>query len=179
MQQTSCITLTIDTVLSLASTHDRGRPSKAEELEIKRTLQPYFAKSHSATFASQKTGYNIKTVTKYYSKFKQEILESETPDFIQRCMEEKEKTLYAYDTLIDSLYDDITDVEHLIEVAKQTGDIAQAAKLYGLKLKIKEDIGNYVSAKINLTNTATAGDTAKLIRGNTNDTQSNTMEKIP
>lgn len=178
MQQTRCITLTIDAILSLEHTLDRGRPTKAEELEIERTLQPFFAKSYSATFTAQITGHNIKTVTKHYSKFKQEILESETPDFIQRCTEEKEKTLYAYDSLIHSLYDDKKDVEHLIDVAKKTGNIAQAEKLYKLKLKIIEDIGDLVSAKINLTNTATAGDTAKLLRGDKNDTQSNTMETI-
>ncbi|MGI0056363.1 MAG: hypothetical protein ACREAK_03185 [Nitrosarchaeum sp.] len=178
MQQTRCITLTIDAILSLEHALDRGRPTKAEELEIVRTLQPFFAQSYSATFTSQKTGYNIKTTAKYFSKFKEEIIESETPDFIQRCREEKEKTLYTYDNLIYNLYDDKKDIEHLIEVAKKTGNIAQAEKLYRLKLKIIEDIANLVSAKINLTNTATAGDTTKLIRGDKNDTQSDKMETI-
>ena len=80
--------------------------------------------------------------------------------------------------MLSTLYEDKKDIEHLIEVAKKMGNLPQVEKLYRLKLKINQDIGNFVSAKINLTNTATAGDTAKLIRGNTNDTQSNTMEKI-
>ena len=178
MQNQQLIAVTVDAILSHDNAHERGRPSKAEELQIERTLWPLFTKLYSARFAAQKTGYNIKTVAKYFNKFKQELLESETPDFIQRCREEKERCLYSYDILLSTLYEDKKDIEHLIEVAKKTGNLPQVEKLYRLKLKINQDIGNFVSAKINLTNTATAGDTAKLIRGNTNDTQSNTMEKI-
>jgi len=179
MQNQQLIAVTVDAILSQANAHDRGRPSKAEELQIERTLRPFFAKSYSATFTAQKTEYNIKTVIKYFSKFKQELLESETPDFIQRCREEKERGLFAYDNLIYSLYEDKKDIEHLIEVAKKTGNLLEAKKLYQLKLKIDQDIGNFVSAKINLTNTATAVDIAKLLQGeDKNDTQSDKMEKI-
>ena len=178
MQNQQLIAITVDAILSQANAHDRGRPSKTEELQIERTLRPFFAKSYLATFTAQKTEYNIKTVTRYFSKFKQELLESETPDFIQRCREEKERCLFAYDNLIDSLYEDQKDIEHLIEVVKQMGNLPQAEKLYRLKMKIKQDIGNFVSAKINLTNTATAGDIAKLVQGeDTNDTRSDKMEK--
>jgi len=179
MPHTNCITLTIDTVLSQESNHERGRPTKAEELQIERKLRSYFAQGFSASYVSQQTGYNIKTILKHYSKFKKEILESENPDFIQRCIEEKEKTLYVYDNLIYNLYEDRAEIEKLIEVSKKLGNIPQAERLYKLKLKITEDIANLVSAKINLTNTATAGDTAKLIRGNNNDTKSDKMETIP
>lgn len=179
MQTQQLIAVTVDTILSQDNAHERGRPSKAEELQIERILRPFFAKSHSATFTAEKTEYNIKTVTKYFSKFKQELLESETPDFIQRCREEKERCLFAYDDLIYSLYEDKKDIEYLIEVAKKIGNLSQVEKLYRLKLKIMQDIGNFVSAKINLTNSATAGDTAKLLQGeNINDIQSDKMEKI-
>ncbi len=173
------IAVSVDAILELDNAHNRGRPSKAGELEIEKRLQPFFTKSYSATFTSQKTGYNIKTVTKYYSKFKQELLDSETPDFIQRCKEEKEKCLFAYDDLIYSQYEDKKEIEQLIDVAKKTGNLSQAEKLYRLKLKINEHIGNLVSAKINLTNTATATDVAKLLQGgDKDDTQPNKMEKI-
>lgn len=178
MQTQKLIGVAVDAILSQDNTHDRGRPSKAEELQIERTLRPFFAKSYSATFTKQKTRYDIKTVTKYFSKFKQELLESETPDFIQRCKEEKERCLFSYDNLINTLYEDMKDIEYLIKVAKKMGDLPQAEKLYRLKLKISQDIGNFVSAKINLTNTATAVDVAKLLQeGNKNDTQSDKMEK--
>ena len=174
------IAVQVDAILELDNAHNRGRPSKAGELEIEKRLQPFFTKSYSATFTSQKTGYNIKTVTKYYIKFKQELLESETPGFIQRCKEEKEKCLFAYDDLIYSQYEDKKEIEQLIDVAQKIGNLSQAEKLYRLKLKYNEQIGNFVSAKVNLTNTATAADVAKLLQGgDKDDTQSNKMEKIP
>jgi hypothetical protein len=169
MQNEECITLTVDSILVKYNAHDRGRPSKAEELEIERILQPFFAKSYSATFASKKTGYNIKTVAKYYNKFKEEILESETPDFVKRCKEEKEKSLYAYDELIYSLYEDRKDIERLIDASKNIGDLINVAKLYRIKLKINEDIANFVSAKTNLVNTATVADITNYLENNKND----------
>jgi len=163
MQEEKHITLTVDAILVQDNVHDRGRPSKAEELEIEQTLQTFFIKTYSATFTAKKTGYNIKTVTKYYNQFKQEILESETLDFVKRCKEEKEKCLYAYDELIYSLYEDRKDIERLIDASEKIGDLQNVTKLYRTKLKINEDIGNFVSAKINLSNTATVADTAKLL----------------
>jgi len=163
MQHQKYITPTVDAVLVQANAHDRGRPSKAQELEIERKLQTFFIKTYSATFTAKKTGYNIKTVTKYYNQFKQEILESETTDFVKRCKEEKEKCLYAYDELIYSLYEDRKDIERLIDASEKIGDLQNITKLYRTKLKINEDIGNFVAAKINLSNTATAVDTAKLL----------------
>ena len=163
MQEEKHITLTVDAILVQDNVHDRGRPSKAEELEIEQTLQTFFIKTYSATFTAKKTGYNIKTVAKYYNQFKQEILESETLDFVKRCKEEKEKCLYAYDELIYSLYEDRKDIERLIDASEKIGDLQNVTKLYRTKLKINEDIGNFVSAKINLSNTPTVADTAKLL----------------
>jgi len=78
MQQGKYITLTVDAILVQANAHDRGRPSKAQELEIERELRPFFIKLYSATFTAKKTGYDIKTVAKYFAEFKKEILESES-----------------------------------------------------------------------------------------------------
>jgi len=164
MQDEKFTTLTADSILVPANAHDRGRPSMAEELEIGRTLQTFFSKTYSATFTAKKTGYNIKTVTKYFAEFKKEILESETRDFVKRCKEEKEKCLYSYDELIYSLYEDRKDVERLIDASEKIGDLQNVTKLYRIKLKINVDIGNFVSAKTNLSNTATAADTEKILR---------------
>jgi len=157
------ITPRVNAILTQANAHNRGRPSKAQELEIERTLQTFFIKTYSATFTAKKTGYDIKTVAKYFAEFKKEIIESETTDFVKRCKEEKEKCLYAYDELIYSLYEDRKDIERLIHASEKIGDLQNVTKLYRTKLKINEDIGNFVSAKINLSNTATVADTAKLL----------------
>lgn len=163
MQNEECITLAVDAILVKDNAHDRGRPSKAQELETDRVLRPFFIKLFSATFTAKKTGYNIKTVAKYFAEFKKEILESETTEFIQRSSETKERGILAFDELIYSLYEDRKDIERLIDASEKIGDLNNVTKLYRIKLKISEDIGNFVSAKINLSNTATVADTAKML----------------
>jgi len=163
MQDEKFTTLTADSILVPPNAHDRGRPSKAEELEIERTLQTFFSKTYSATFTAKKTGYNIKTVTKYFAEFKKEILETETTEFVQRSRETKERGLLAYDELLYSLYNDKKEIEHLIDVAKKIADLRTVEKCYRIKMKINKDIAEVIAAKINLENTATVGDTAKLV----------------
>jgi len=165
MQNQKYITPTVDAILVQANEHNRGRPSKAQELEIERTLWPFFTKLYSATFTAKKTGYDIKTVAKYFVEFKKEILESETREFVQRSRETKERGLLAYDELLYSLYNDKEEVEHLIDVVKKIGDLRAAEKWYRIKMKINKDITEVIAAKINLENTATADDVAKVLQG--------------
>jgi len=165
MQHEKYTTLAIDAILVQSNVHDRGRPTKAEELEIERELRPFFTKLYSATFTAEKTKYNIKTVAKYFIKFKKEILESETGDFIQRSRETKERGLLAYDELLYSLYIDKEEVEHLIGVTKKILDLRTAEKWYKIKMKINKDVTEVIAAKINLENTATVDDITKFLQG--------------
>jgi len=165
MQEGKYITPTVDPILVQANAHDRGRPSSAQELEIERTLRPFFTKLYSATFTAKKTKYNIKTVAKYFAEFKKEILESETTEFVQRSRETKERGLLAYDELLYSLYNDKEEVEHLIDVAKKIADLRTAERWYKIKMKINKDITEVIAAKINLENTATVDDIAKFLQG--------------
>ena len=165
MQHQKYLALTVDAVLVQANAHNKGRPSKAQELEIERELWPFFTKLYSATFTAKKTGYDIKTVAKYFVEFKKEILESETREFVQRSRETKERGLLAYDELLYSLYNDKEEVEHLIDVVKKIGDLRTVEKWYRIKMKINKDITEVIAAKINLENTATADDIAKVLQG--------------
>jgi len=122
MQHQKYLALTVDAVLVQANAHNRGRPSKAQELEIERELWPFFTKLYSATFTAKKTGYDIKTVAKYFVEFKKEILESETREFVQRSRETKERGLLAYDELLYSLYEDRKDIERLVDASEKIGD---------------------------------------------------------
>ncbi len=165
MQRQKHIVQTVDAILVQANAHNRGRPSKPQELEIERELRPFFTKLFSATFTSKKTGYDIKTVARYFVEFKKEILESETRDFVQRSRETKERGLVAYDELLFSLYNDKEEVEHLIDVAKKIADLRTIEKWYRIKMKINKDIAEIITVKINLENTATADDIAKFLQG--------------
>jgi len=165
MQHQKYIMPTVDAILVQANDHNRGRPSKAQELEIERELWPFFTKLYSATFTAKKTGYDIKTVAKYFVEFKKEILESETREFVQRSRETKERGLLAYDELLYSLYEDRKDIERLVDASEKIGDLRTVEKWYRIKMKINKDITEVISAKINLENTATADDVVKILQG--------------
>lgn len=136
--------------------HVQGRPTKGEQLNIERTLRPYFENSISATITASQTGFDIKTVLKYFNQWKNEILESENGEFFKRCKEEKERCLLTYEKRIFSLVKDENEIELLIDAAKNSRNLPNLEKLYKLKLKITETIGKFVAARLNLINAATA-----------------------
>ena len=55
-------------------THGSGRPSSANRLQIELRLRPYFERGASASATAQLTGYNIKTVCRYFEKWTRQIL---------------------------------------------------------------------------------------------------------
>jgi len=132
---------------------------------VRYMVLPFFSRLYSATFTAKKTGYNIKTVAKYFVEFKKEILESETTEFVQRSRETKERGLLAYDEQLYSLYNDKEEVENLIDVAKKIDDLRIVEKWYRIKMKINKDITEVIASKINLENTAVVDDIAKFLQG--------------
>jgi len=136
-------------------THDQGRPTKQEQIEIERKLRPYFEIGDSATQTARRTGLNIKTVLRYFDQWYEEIEKSEQSNFIKRCKKQKERELISLSNEISSLNDDKKEIELLIEASRKAGNFAYVEKFYKLKLKIVETIGKFSSARINLTNAPT------------------------
>jgi hypothetical protein len=136
--------------------HTNGRPSKYEQIKIERELRPYFEGSYSAYFTAQKTGFDIKTVHRYFNKWSQEVFDSENSDFLKRVKEQKERAVIYLDNEINSLTTSKKEVEVIIEAAKRAGDFNLYEKLTRLELKIIDSIGKFVSEKLNLVNAATS-----------------------
>ena len=164
MKHTQQVALTVDAIL-VAATHDRGRPTKAEEMQIEITLRPFFARSYSATFTAHKTGYDIKTVLRHFENFKKEILAAVTQDFIERSKETKEQYLATCDEMLYSDYEELKHIENIIAAAEAVGELQLVEKFYNLKRKIKKEILDVSSSKINVTNTATAADISQILKG--------------
>ena len=118
--------------------HEKGRPSLNVQLEIERTLRPYFENSISAPVTAQRTGFDIKTVNKYFKDWYKEIAESETIDFIAKCKEEKARSLVMLENQICSLDEDKKQIQKLIDASKQTGNLAYLEKFIKIKLKITD-----------------------------------------
>ena len=133
----------------------RGRPTKSAQADIQRQLRPYYQKSISAYTTAKLTGIDIKTVCRYFNKWYRDIMESEERDFIQRCKQQKEQCVLAYDTQIYSLNEDKDELDKLIQNLKRSGNLSLMERLYNLKLKVTEKICSFVAAKTNLINVPT------------------------
>ncbi len=132
--------------------HERGRPSRGEQANIEKKLRPYYEKYIYAVLKDTKNGFNIKTLFNYFNKWHKEIMESEKQDFIQRCKQQKEQCILAYDEQIFSLNEDKDELGRLIQSSKRSGNLSLMERLFNLKLKTTEKIGSFVAAKINLVN---------------------------
>lgn len=78
----------------------RGRPSKGTQVQIVSNIRPYFEKALSATFTANKTGYDVKTVCKYFNEWSKQLVEDEDKDFVQRQKEAKEHAILNLDYII-------------------------------------------------------------------------------
>jgi len=81
----------VDAILVPAHTFSRGRPSNAQELQIERKLRDCFTKFYSTSFTVEHTGHDVKTVKKYFKKFKDDLMQNEAIDFPQRFHEAQMK----------------------------------------------------------------------------------------
>jgi hypothetical protein len=153
----------LNALLRKTFTKGRGRPSKTDEIQIELELRPYFVNSISSYTTAQKTGHDIKTVSRYFNKFKTEMFSSANQEFLERCREQRERSLLGYNDLLASVLQDKKNVEDLIELALNQGQLATADRLYKTKIKLNEQIGQYISAQLELVTHPTA-DIEKYLR---------------
>ena len=140
----------VDAILVPAHTFSRGRPSNSQEIQIERKLRDCFTKFYSTSSTVKHTGHDVKTVKKYFKKFKDELMQNEEIDFPQRFSEAKERNILALDEILHSLYHDKDEIEQQIIDAKNKNDPHLVDKLYRTKLKFTEEIKNIVVEKINI-----------------------------
>jgi len=152
----------VDAILVPEHTFSRGRPSNAQEIQIERKLRDCFTKFYSTSFTVKHTGHDVKTVKKYFKKFKDELMQNEEIDFRQRFHEAKERYILALDEIQNSLSQDIDDIEQQIIDAKNQNDPHLVEKLYRTKLKFTQEIKNTLVDKMNLITVAMPNDYAKV-----------------
>ena len=139
-----------------------GRPTLQEQNKNKKILQSFYQKGISASATSKATKLNSKTVSKYFSEWDKNILESEDKDFLRRSKIAKERTLQSLDNEIISLDNYEKEINSIKNIVRKTGNVLHFVKLYSLKLKISDQKFKMFSAKINLINTPTFDDMIQL-----------------
>lgn len=137
---------------------ERGRPSKAEQLQIERKLRPYFARMLSVLLAAKETGININTVKKYYKLWSDEIKAIEHPDFIERSKTIIRNSNLSLDHQLSKLYKLQETLEKQINhnIKQNNGIPNLSLGLYKVSILLSEKISDLILKKTNLTVTPTA-----------------------
>lgn len=78
----------------------RGRPGVKEISEAKKKCYEYYKDFKTVTFCAEKTGYDRKTVTKYYKGFGDATLEEDEEKFIKMQKINKNRIIYKLESII-------------------------------------------------------------------------------
>lgn len=90
----------------------KGRPSRAERIQIRQDLQPYYEKRMPAYKVAQITEHDAKTVNRYYDQFDAEIYGYEMKNFVKRYEKTKMRTARIFDGLIRKSQELLEDVDN-------------------------------------------------------------------
>jgi hypothetical protein len=125
---------------------NRGRPIIQEQVQIERTLRPYFERNLSASFTARMTKYNVKTVCKYFDELADQIRESEEKDFVEREKKERERIRLSFDNIIFEEYELLDEIKKEIAKYKQK-DQAVPRYLIASQLEILRTISSMTEKK--------------------------------
>ena len=87
----------------MSSTRQAGRPSKAEETDIKLTLWPYFVDGCKTAITAEDTEIPINTVKRHFRIWSAKIFKNEEKEFFRTCKIAKERTLLKIDERLKNL----------------------------------------------------------------------------
>lgn len=139
--------------------HKKGRPSRAERIQIRKDLEPYYERKVPAYKAAKITGYDTKTVNKYYEEFYREIYGHETKNFVERFEKERIRYAISLDNLIYESYEMLEEIKSLIRKSKDKGDMIPSHLIQNHSGIIKE-ISHLAEKRASLLMHPDAGDMA-------------------
>ncbi len=92
-----------------------GRPTIIKQLKIKEDVRKFFSRGFHIEDICRVTGYNRKTVTKYYSALAEEIEKEQTKEFAERERDARKRTKLCYNDLLCNEYANRDKIEKMIE----------------------------------------------------------------
>lgn len=146
-----------------------GRPSNKDQHEIIETLKKFYEKGIGIKATAKETGYNYKTVRRYFRKWDKQLLQNDDCDFIKRCRVEKERIINALDHEIlecDKKEQEYNAVAQQYLKSEGFAEYEKASKLYW---KAKTQKNQLMAQKINLVNTPLVDTIRELQKGDKNN----------
>ncbi|MDE1770564.1 MAG: hypothetical protein KGI28_08450 [Thaumarchaeota archaeon] len=96
-----------------------GRPSKGEQIQMQKVLRKYFERGISATSVSSETGYNIKTVCKYFDEWAEQIMDLDRKDFFEQQKLDRVQIISSFDKQIIDAYKFLDEISEQISYSKK------------------------------------------------------------
>lgn len=134
----------------------RGRPTLQDQKKIKEIIFSYYENNVESITTSRKTGFNYKTILKYYSLWNTELFLSEKNDFLTRLKITKEKNILMFDNSLISIIKEQKQIQSQLNQTLLVGDLFNFEKLSNLNLKTRDQLLKVLSSKNALIGTPTA-----------------------
>ena len=126
--------------------HKKGRPTNQEQKKIIETLQKCYSRNYSPSFATKITGFNPKTIYKFYDSIDRQIKQIENKTFFEKIQAQRERINYVYDSQLHEYYQLLDHVNDEIKQKKLKNE-ETPRYLLNYKLKIMENISNLQEKK--------------------------------
>jgi len=89
---------------------EHGRPSRSSQLDVQNNLRKYYDLGLSARTAAQKTHTNIKTATKYFAEWTEQIMEQQKSDFMEIHRIERARIIASFEMQISDAADSLEQI---------------------------------------------------------------------
>jgi len=108
--------------LSDTESHRKGRPTKSAQLDIQDKISECYSRGLSAAATSKITGYDIKTVTKYFNESYNEVKKSQRKNFLERQEEERLREIQCNDFLMAEEFDNYDTIKDEINRTRKNNE---------------------------------------------------------
>ncbi len=125
---------------------NQGRPSNLSQMQMQEKLQYYFSYNISERLVAEKINVNIKTVSKYFSQWRQEQAERQKIDYIKNDKARRAQIILALEQQILDGLDSLEDVKSRIQEFK-TRNESPPNYLLPHKLDIQKYITSLIEKK--------------------------------
>ncbi|MBS1268491.1 MAG: hypothetical protein MAG458_01220 [Nitrosopumilus sp.] len=124
-----------------------ARPSKLDSFEIKQILYEHFMNGMDSLPVAKITGYDIKTVRKYYEEFMEDVQKIANEDLAEHFKENRSRAIYFYDMRLDKLLSEENQLEAIISKIKLSNN---NLKKYSALVKRLEQVKHMILDVFNL-----------------------------
>jgi hypothetical protein len=130
-----------------------GRPSISEQIEIEKTLWPYFESRYKAQRVTDETRINVKTVRRYFRIWREKYVSVQGPEFFKNCRLSNGRTILELNQVIFKLEKRNDELNTVIESSLPIQDKRWT---YAEYRKTQESLSKLYLQRNNLENMPTA-----------------------